>query len=151
MTLTGCLTPPAANVTGSPFTLVNATGGTMTTPQTFALMGGDPTSMQQFGNSRVEIIGSMQTRPAAGSQIGTSPVGAGTTGTVGTSGAGVTPPTGTTTPGSPTGTSTGTVVPSGTNVTTSMSPTPGSLTPPPMPNFRVTSMRQVPGNCGGQF
>jgi len=155
VTITGCLTPPAPGTPNTGYTLSNATGADKNAaPRSYALLGGDPNALIKYGNSRVEIIGSMDPQPAGafknGSTIGQSPIGAGATGAVGTSGSGATPVTGATnTNPKPT-----TPPPAAGSVTMGTPGTPGAANPatPAMgvaPNFHVTSMRQVPGGCGG--
>jgi hypothetical protein len=157
ITLTGCLTPrpAAANVDSGTVTdgaqaaarsgdyvLQDATEASSNTPKSYVLFGAKDGDLIKLAHSRVEIVGSMDPQPAAmfasGSAIGRSPLGAGNTGGVGTSGSGATAVTGAMrTAGSGTaGTTTqGTVTLDGSGA---------------QPRLKVSSVRQVPGNCGGK-
>jgi hypothetical protein len=136
ISLTGCLTASGPGLTGASATpgrsggfVLNSATNAPHAPKSYTLLGGDTNALLHFGHSRVEVIGSMDPQPAAAfasaSQIGKSPIGAGVTGGVGTSGSGATPATG------------------------AVIPPPATAAPPAPTNFHVTSIRQVPGSCGG--
>jgi hypothetical protein len=165
LTLTGCLTPLTASAgagTTGGYTLGDISGAASGSPSSYTLIGGDPNILKSYGNSRVEIVGSTQPMtPATASTAPGSPATA-----IGTSGTGVPPAMGTVTPSSPTGSvvagsgsgtsggaGTVTVAPaSGAGATAgaagSGAASAGGIATPP--NFNVISVRQVPGNCGGQ-
>ena len=151
ITITGCLTPISGAATPGGFTLNNITGGESNSPTSYTLLGGDRALMGNYGNSRVEVSGTLASPVGTGNAVGTtgrgstsaaappsspaSPAGTVSTGAAGTGGGAGTgvPPAGAT--GSAAA-GTITTAPAG--------------TPPPPPNFTVTSIRQVPGNCGGK-
>jgi hypothetical protein len=132
------------------YTLNGVTGGAANSPTSYTLLGGDRSAMGQYGNSRVEVIGTTAPQPGSASQsVGTSgraPVtgapGAPATGATGATAAGgngtaAAPPTGTGTVGAGT---------AATGAAGSVAPTASGAAPT---NFTVTSIRQVPGTCGG--
>jgi hypothetical protein len=154
LTITGCIAPGTGASAGG-YLLNNVTGGAENSPTSYTLVGGDRTAMASYGSStRVEVIGTpaVQQSGASGASGAT-----GATGAVGTSGstaagAGVSPATPATPasprPTSPTDSSTSaTGAPSAGASATGSTLTPG-VTPPP-PSFTVTSIRRIPGSCGG--
>lgn len=161
VTLTGCLTPATGTMTAGGYTLNNVTGAAGNGPTSYTLIGGDRTAMGTYGNSRVEVLGTLdpQINGASSGAVGTSgtrsadPVGA-----AGRSG----PRTGAPNPASASGSPvTGAVGTAGTGVDATgagaagtgaagaVTTPPAGATPPP-PAFHVTTIRQVPGSCGGE-
>jgi hypothetical protein len=125
-------TPPSGSTAGTGATA--GTSGTSTEAKdgkTFTVVGGTPSELQTYVNSKVEIRGTLDEKAAH------SPSGA--TGTSGT------PTTGTPTTGTPT---TGT--PTTGAATTGSGSTMAGMSHGDHPKLRVTSVRQIAGSCGGQ-
>jgi hypothetical protein len=148
VTLTGCLTPLTGATAG--YTLNNVTGGATDAPTSYTLIGGDRSAMVNYGNSRVEVIGSLAAPVGTGNAVGTTGRGstsaaappsspASPAGTISTGAAGT---------GGGMGTGAAGTGAAGTGAAGSITTSPAGTTPPP-PNFTVTSIRQVPGSCGG--
>jgi hypothetical protein len=161
ITITGCLTPIPGAASGG-YTLNNITGGESNSPSAYTLVGGDRALMGTYGNSRVEVSGTLASPVGNGNAVGTTGRG---------SSSAAAPPSSPAAPagsvargaaGSPVGAATGTAagggVPtaSGAGTAAPASGAAGSIltgaagAAPPPPNFAVTTIRQVPGSCGGR-